>query len=47
MMEYEADAGFIAYLKGMGFARKKTVDLEGRVAVEMRIEAPFDSLAPS
>jgi len=45
MMEFEADAGFIAYLNGMGFVRTKTVDLDGRIAVQLKIDEPFDSLA--
>ncbi|HLX36359.1 MAG TPA: GNAT family N-acetyltransferase, partial [Candidatus Binataceae bacterium] len=45
MMEFEADAGFIAYLEGMGFRRTKPVVIDGRVAVEMTIDAPFGSIS--
>ena len=44
MMEYEADEGFIAYLERMGFERAKTVAIGDRIAVEMKLDAPFDLL---
>ena len=46
MLEYEADADFLAYLKARGFAYRKTFTLAGGVAVaELRMEAPFAALA--
>ena len=44
-LEYEADAGFISYLEGMGFARSTNFTLDdGTRAVELTIDAPFESL---
>jgi hypothetical protein len=46
VVEYEADAGFLAYLDEMGFVRLATFKPEnGTPAVEMTIDAPFQSLA--
>ena len=44
MREFEADAGFIAYLEQMGFERTNAVDIDGRVAVELMLDAPFNSI---
>jgi GNAT superfamily N-acetyltransferase len=45
VVEYEADAGFLAYLEEMGFVRFANFKLEdGTPAVEMTIDAPFQSL---
>ncbi|MFZ2060084.1 MAG: GNAT family N-acetyltransferase [Candidatus Binatus sp.] len=45
VVEYEADAGFLAYLKEMGFVKLKSFKLEdGNPMVEMTIDAPFQSL---
>jgi hypothetical protein len=46
VVEYEADAGFLAYLDEMGFVRLKTFKLhDGTPVVEMSIDAPFLPLA--
>ena len=46
VVEYEDDAGFLAYLEEMGFVRLKTFKLDdGTPVVEMTIDAPFQSLA--
>ena len=45
VLEYEADAGFISFLEGMGFARSTNFKLDdGRPVVELTIDAPFESL---
>ena len=45
VVEYEADAGFLAYLEEMGFLRLTTFKLDdGTPVVEMTIDAPFQSL---
>lgn len=45
VVEYEADTGFLAYLEEMGFVKLKTFNLDdGTPAVEMNIDAPFQSL---
>jgi N-acetylglutamate synthase-like GNAT family acetyltransferase len=45
VVEYEADAGFLAYLEEMGFVKLKAFKLEdGTPVVEMSIDAPFQSL---
>jgi hypothetical protein len=45
VLEYEADAGFISYLEGMGFARSANFKLDdGTPVVELTIDAPFQSL---
>jgi len=46
VLEYEADAGFISFLEGMGFARSSNFKLDdGTPVVELTIDAPFESLA--
>jgi N-acetylglutamate synthase-like GNAT family acetyltransferase len=46
VVEYEADAGFLAYLEQMGFVRLTTFKLDdGTPVVELSIDAPFQSLA--
>jgi predicted GNAT family N-acyltransferase len=46
VVEYEADAGFLAYLAEMGFVRLTAFKLDdGSPVVEMSIDAPFPSLA--
>jgi hypothetical protein len=46
VVEYEADAGFLAYLEEMGFVRLTTFKLDdGTPVAEMTIDAPFQSLA--
>ena len=45
VVEYEADAGFLAYLEEIGFVRFATFKLDdGIPVVEMTIDAPFQSL---
>jgi hypothetical protein len=45
VVEYEADAGFLAYLNEMGFVKLKNFKLDdGSSVVEMSIDAPFQSL---
>jgi N-acetylglutamate synthase-like GNAT family acetyltransferase len=45
VLEYEADAGFISFLEGMGFARSTNFKLDdGIPVVELTIDAPFQSL---
>lgn len=42
VVEYEADASFLAYLEEMGFVRLTTFKLDdGTPVVEMTIDAPF------
>lgn len=45
MLEYEADAGFLAFLQAHGFVYRKTFTLtDGAAVAELRLEAPFESL---
>ena len=44
MRELEADAGLITYLERMGFERTKAIEIDGRVAVELMLDAPFNSI---
>ena len=45
VLEYETDAGFISYLKEMGFVRVTSFNLDGTLVVELAMDAPFESLA--
>ena len=46
LVEYEADAGFLAYLEERGFARVANFKLDdGTPVVELTMDAPFQSLA--
>ena len=46
MLEYEADAGFLRFLRAHGFVNHKTFTLADGVKVtELRMEAPFAALA--
>lgn len=46
MLEYEADAGFLAYLESRGFARRRTFTLaDGTAIVELRLNALFEASA--
>jgi hypothetical protein len=45
MVEYDADTGFISYLKDLGFHPRKSSSLnDGSTAIELIIDAPFQSL---
>jgi len=46
VMDFEADARFIAYLEQMGFVRSKNLMVDGKPAVQLTMDAPFQSLAP-
>ncbi|HLI78473.1 MAG TPA: GNAT family N-acetyltransferase [Candidatus Binataceae bacterium] len=41
MMEFEADAGFVAFLEGIGFAKIKSLELDGHAVVQLAMDAPF------
>ena len=48
MMEYEADIGLLAFMQQVGFKYFRSLTTpDGFRAVEMTMEAPFDSLANS
>ncbi len=45
LLEYEADADFLAYLQARGFALRKTLTLpDGARVAELRMETPFAAL---
>jgi hypothetical protein len=45
MKEFEADAGFVAYLEGIGFVRGRTIDLDdGNRAAQLTMDGPFQGL---
>jgi hypothetical protein len=45
VMEFEADARFISFLEEKGFSKSKTLSVDGAPAVQLTIDAPFQSLA--
>jgi N-acetylglutamate synthase-like GNAT family acetyltransferase len=45
VMEFEADARFISFLEEKGFSKSKTLSVDGSAAVQLTLDAPFQSLA--